>query len=99
MGAPGSLALPPRGAAVDVFCVDGGRSRISGTASQGVSSTFLALMVDVLGFLVSPPREPTVNVFCVDGGRSRISGITFQGPTVDVLCIDGGRSRISSIAS
>jgi hypothetical protein len=47
VGAPGSLApAPPMGPVVDVFydnggvpsmflCVDGGRSRISGTASQG----------------------------------------------------------------
>jgi hypothetical protein len=30
-----SLAPPPRAPAVDIFCIDGGRSRIFGTASQG----------------------------------------------------------------
>jgi hypothetical protein len=34
VGAPGPLAPPPRGGVVDFFCVDGGRSRTSGTTSQ-----------------------------------------------------------------
>jgi hypothetical protein len=35
VGALGSLAPPPRGPAIDVFIVDGGRSWISGSASLG----------------------------------------------------------------
>jgi hypothetical protein len=35
VGAPGSSVSTPRGPAIDVFCVDGGRSQISGTTSQG----------------------------------------------------------------
>jgi hypothetical protein len=34
VGAPRPLTPPPRGPAVDDFCIDGGRSRTSGTASQ-----------------------------------------------------------------
>jgi hypothetical protein len=34
VGALGSPAIPPWGSAIDVFCVDGGCSRISGIASQ-----------------------------------------------------------------
>jgi hypothetical protein len=80
VGAPGSPASPPRGSAVDVSCVDGGRSRIFSIASQGgPSSTFLTLMVGASGSLAPPPREPAVDAFCVDGGRSRISGIVSQG--------------------
>jgi hypothetical protein len=36
VGAPESPAPPSRGPSVDIFCVYGGRSRISGTASQRV---------------------------------------------------------------
>jgi hypothetical protein len=36
VGAPGSTTLaPPRGPAIDIFYIDGGRSRISVNASQG----------------------------------------------------------------
>jgi hypothetical protein len=35
VGAPGSLTAPLKGATVDVSCVDGGRSQISVSTSQG----------------------------------------------------------------
>jgi hypothetical protein len=34
VGTPGSSTSPPREPTVDVSCVDGGRSRISGITSQ-----------------------------------------------------------------
>jgi hypothetical protein len=36
VGAPGSPALPPRVVVIDVFALSGGRTWISGIASQGV---------------------------------------------------------------
>jgi hypothetical protein len=48
VGAPRSLAPPPRGPVIDVFCVDDGRSQISNTVSQrGHRQHFFALMVGV----------------------------------------------------
>jgi hypothetical protein len=41
VGSLGSLAPPPRWVVVDVFCVDGGYSRISGTTSQGAATDVL----------------------------------------------------------
>jgi hypothetical protein len=37
VGAPGPSAPSPREAAVDIFCVDGGRSWSFGVASQGLT--------------------------------------------------------------
>jgi hypothetical protein len=63
------------------FCVNGGCSRISGTASQGGPlSTFSTSMVDAPGSPLSPPRGPAVDVFCVNGGRSLISVIASHRP-------------------
>jgi hypothetical protein len=69
-----------QGPIVNVFYVDGGRSRISVSTSQGARCRhFLAL---VLGApespALTPPRGSTVNVFYVDGGHSRISVSTHQ---------------------
>jgi hypothetical protein len=83
VGAPRSLALaPPRGAVVDVFSVDSGRSQIpsSDTSQGGHRRRFLASMVDALGSPApAPPRRSTVDVFYVIGGCSRISVRTRQG--------------------
>jgi hypothetical protein len=63
VGPLGSPAPPPNGLAVDVFCVDGRRSQIFDTASQGgPASTFLALMVGAPGSPTLPPRGPTVDI-------------------------------------
>jgi hypothetical protein len=63
------------GAAVDVFYIDGGCSRISGTPSQGARrQCFLVLMVEAPRSPALPHRGSIVDVFCVDGGHSRISG-------------------------
>jgi hypothetical protein len=76
---------PPAGArvlAVDIFSVDGGRSRISSSVtSQGVRRRrFLALMVGAPGSPASaPPRGAVIDVFYVDGGRSQIFVSTSQG--------------------
>jgi hypothetical protein len=35
VGALKYLTSPPKGPVIDIFCVDGGRSRISNSASQG----------------------------------------------------------------
>jgi hypothetical protein len=35
VGTPGPPAPPPKRAAIDVFCIDGGRIRTFGTVSQG----------------------------------------------------------------
>jgi hypothetical protein len=43
VGALGPLAPPPRGPAVDAFCLDGGRFRTSSTASQGPAVDILHL--------------------------------------------------------
>jgi hypothetical protein len=37
VGTPRSPVPPPRGGAIDIFCFDGGRSRISDTASHGAA--------------------------------------------------------------
>jgi hypothetical protein len=64
VGAPGSPTPPPKGSIINIFYVDGGRSQISISTSQGVlHRCFLALMVGALGSLASaPPRRPTINV-------------------------------------
>jgi hypothetical protein len=76
LGAPRSPTVPPRGATIDLFCIDGGRSEVSSTASQGGHRRcFLALMVGGLGSPASPPRGPAIDIFCIDGGLSRFSDI------------------------
>jgi hypothetical protein len=71
VGAPRSSASPPRGAAIDVFCVDGGCSQIYSIASQGSPPLiFFTLMVEAPGPPTAPPRGAAINVFCVDGGHS-----------------------------
>jgi hypothetical protein len=100
VGAHGSPAPPPRGAAVDVFCVDGGRSRISITASQGAHHRrFLVLMVGPFGSLTSPPRGPSLVFLALMVGAPGSLAPPPRGPTIDVFCIDGGCSRIFCIAS
>jgi hypothetical protein len=76
VGASGSPALaPPRGPAVDDFHVDGGRSRIFVSTSQGARrQRFLALMVVLLDFqLRHLPRGLLSTFLSVDGGCSRIT--------------------------
>jgi hypothetical protein len=79
VGATRSPTVPPKGPTIDVFCVDGGRSQISGITSQGAPSTFFALMVDAHGSKASSPRGATTDIFYVDGGRSQLSNIASQG--------------------
>jgi hypothetical protein len=72
MGAPGSPSAPPRGLAVDIFSVDGGRSRMSGTTSLGAHRRrFLALMVGASGSLSPPPTGATVDILQVSGSHSQ----------------------------
>jgi hypothetical protein len=72
MGALGSPSAPPRGAAVDVFSIDGGHSRISDTASQGPHhQCFLALMVGAPGSPSPLPRGVVVDVLQLSGSRSQ----------------------------
>jgi hypothetical protein len=105
MDAPGSPAPSLMWPTVDIFCVDGGHSRISNSASHGacrrrcLPSTCFTLMVGAPGSPALPPKGPTVDVFYVDDGRSRISDTASQGPTIDVFKIGGGRCRISNNAS
>jgi hypothetical protein len=80
MGAPGPPALPPKGPTIEVFCLDGGSSQTSETASQGVHrGYFFMLMVGAPGPQAPPRRGAIINVFCVDGDRSWTSNITSQG--------------------
>jgi hypothetical protein len=59
VGAPRSPALAsPRGATVDIFYVNSGRSRISVSTRQGVHHRcFLALIMGALGSLAPTPRR------------------------------------------
>jgi hypothetical protein len=81
MSAPGFLSpAPPKGPAVDVFYVDGGRSRISvNTRQGGHRQCFLALMVGAPGSQVLAPRGPTANVLQLSGSCSETSGNASQG--------------------
>jgi hypothetical protein len=59
VGAPGSLAPPPRGVPSTFFSVDYGHSQISIIASQEAHHRhFLALMVGALGSPAMPPGGP-----------------------------------------
>jgi hypothetical protein len=81
VGAPGSPPpAPPRGPIVNVFYIEGGRSRISISTHQGARlQCFFALMVGAPGSPTpAPPRGPPSTY--VDGGRSWISVSTHQGP-------------------
>jgi hypothetical protein len=77
---PGSLSAPTRGAVVDVFNVDGGRSRISISTRQGACHRrFFNIDSGRSRISVNTYRGLVVDVFNVDGGRSRISISTSQG--------------------
>jgi hypothetical protein len=53
---------PPRGATVDIFYIDGGRSQISVSTRQGAyHQHFFALMMGALGSLAPPPRGATMS--------------------------------------
>jgi hypothetical protein len=88
VGTLGSTTLAPhRGAAVDVYYVDGGRSRISvGTSQGGPPLMFVTLMVDAPRSPSAPPMGPSSTFLSVDGGRSRISSsVTSQGATMSSI--------------
>jgi hypothetical protein len=95
-----SPPLPPNGPIIDVFKIAGGRSQISGTASQGGRHRhFFVLMVCTPGSLALPPRGAplTFLMLMVDALGSPSSPP--MGPTVDVFYVDDGRSRIFNTAS
>jgi hypothetical protein len=63
------------------FCVNGGCSRISGTASQGGHCRhFLRQWWTLPDLRYRLPGGPAVDVFCVNGGRSLISVIASHRP-------------------
>jgi hypothetical protein len=101
VGAHGSPSSPPRGATVDVFCIDGGRYRISVTPSQGSTvDVFLRCMMGALGSSKSPPRGPVIDAFCIEWWalpdlQHHLPG----GMPLTLFALNGGRSQISSIAS
>jgi hypothetical protein len=64
VGAPGPLALPPRGGTIEVLCVNGGHSRISVIASQGAPHARFF-----------PPRD----ILPLSDRRSQTSGNASQG--------------------
>jgi hypothetical protein len=81
LGSP--APAPLRGPIIDVFYVDGERSRISISTLQGVSHRrFLALMMSALGSPTLPPRGPAADVLHLSGSRSQNSGNTSQGATM-----------------
>jgi hypothetical protein len=63
VGAPGSPTPPPKGSVINIFCVDGGHSQISGTASYGARHQyFLALMLGAPGSPTPLPRGSAVDI-------------------------------------
>jgi hypothetical protein len=67
VGGPGHPAAPFRGLAIDIFCIDSGRSRSSSTASHGANRRcFFLLMVGAPGppaALSHPVLGPKLNAF------------------------------------
>jgi hypothetical protein len=101
VGTPGSLIAPSRGAAINIFYVDGGCSRNSVSTSQGAHhQRFLELMVGAPGPPSPPPWSLPMTFPSVDGGRSQNSITASQGgPPSTFLSIYGGHSWTSSTAS
>jgi hypothetical protein len=64
VGAPGSPPpAPPRGPIVNVFYIEGGRSRISISTHHGARRRcFLALMMGALGSSGSTDQGPTIDI-------------------------------------
>jgi hypothetical protein len=89
VGAPGSLASPPRGPAIDIFCVNRGRSRIFNTGSEGpLFHQWWALPSLQHRIPVGPPSTFLTSMV----GAPRSSASPPRGPTIDVLFINGGCS-------
>jgi hypothetical protein len=94
--APGSPLLPPRGPAVDVFCVNGGRSLISIIASHGPRCRrFLRQWWVLPNLRHRLPGGPSLIFFALNGRRSQISIIAHREAAVNVFALNGGRSRSS----
>jgi hypothetical protein len=86
VGAPGSLALaPPRGAHRRRFYVDGGRSRISISTTQGARRRrFLALMVLApVSPAPAPPGGPPSTFFTLMVGAAESPSPPPRGSAVD----------------
>jgi hypothetical protein len=83
---------------VDVCYVDGRRSQISISTSQGGHHRrFLTLVVGAPGSpALAPPREPAIDIFYVDGGLlPDLHQHLPVEPSSMFLIVDGRRSRIS----
>jgi hypothetical protein len=82
------------------FSVDGGRSRIFSTTSQGACHRrFVALMVGTPVSLAPPPRGSNIDILALMVGTPGSPTSPPRGPIIDVFCIDSGHSQISGIAS
>jgi hypothetical protein len=96
VGAPGSPTPPPKGLAVDIFSIDGGRSRISVSTSQGSRRRhFLVLMMGAPGSPSALSRGARHRMLCAHGSPAPPPRV----PAINVFSIDGGCSRTSGTAS
>jgi hypothetical protein len=88
--------------AVDVFYIDGGRSRISssGTSQGAYCRHFLALMVGLFRSPApTPPKGPPSMFFMLMVGAQGSPSAPPRGPPSIFVSIDGGHSWISSFGT
>jgi hypothetical protein len=99
VGALGSPSSPSRGSIVDISRVDGGRSRISVTASQRAHCQhFLCSWWAPADLQHRLLRGPPSTFLASMVGALRFPTSPPKGTAIDISCIDVGRSQISSIA-
>jgi hypothetical protein len=99
VGASGSPAPPTRGLTVDVFTLNGGRSWIFYTASQGPAVDVFTLdggRSGISGTASQGARHRRFQVewWTLSDLQHRLPG----GPSSTFFVLNGGRSRISGIA-